>query len=63
VAQCLSSWGYQVTRGLGGTGVVGQLRRGFWAGQANNVIPQTATLELSVRSLVLRVALFRERRT
>jgi len=51
VAQCLSSWGYQVTRGLGGTGVVGQLRRGFRAGQANNVIPQTATLELSVRSL------------
>ena len=28
VAQCLSRWGYQVTRGLGGTGVVGQLRRG-----------------------------------
>jgi hippurate hydrolase len=28
VAQCLSRWGYQVTRGLGGTGVVGQLHRG-----------------------------------
>ena len=28
VAQCLSRWGYQVTRGLGGTGVVGQLRKG-----------------------------------
>jgi len=28
VAQSLSRWGYQVTRGLGGTGVVGQLRKG-----------------------------------
>ena len=28
VAQQLEQWGYQVTRGLGGTGVVGQLRRG-----------------------------------
>ena len=28
VAERLASWGYQVTRGLGGTGVVGQLRRG-----------------------------------
>lgn len=28
VAERLSSWGYDVTRGLGGTGVVGQLRRG-----------------------------------
>ena len=28
VAQSLSRWGYQVTRGLGGTGVVGQLQRG-----------------------------------
>ena len=28
VAQCLSRWGYKVTRGLGGTGVVGQLRKG-----------------------------------
>ncbi len=28
VAQRLQSWGYEVTRGLGGTGVVGQLRRG-----------------------------------
>jgi len=28
VAQSLSDWGYQVTRGLGGTGVVGQLRKG-----------------------------------
>ncbi|MGJ7918741.1 M20 aminoacylase family protein [Massilia sp. LXY-6] len=28
VARCLSEWGYQVERGLGGTGVVGQLRRG-----------------------------------
>jgi hippurate hydrolase len=28
VAQCLYRWGYQVTRGLGGTGVVGQLRKG-----------------------------------
>jgi hippurate hydrolase len=28
VAQSLSRWGYQVTRGLGGTGVVGQLKRG-----------------------------------
>ena len=28
VASQLSEWGYQVTRGLGGTGVVGQLRRG-----------------------------------
>ncbi len=28
VAQSLSRWGYTVTRGLGGTGVVGQLRKG-----------------------------------
>ncbi len=28
VAEQLQKWGYQVTRGLGGTGVVGQLRRG-----------------------------------
>ena len=28
VAQQLRSWGYQVTEGLGGTGVVGQLVRG-----------------------------------
>ena len=28
VAEQLSQWGYTVTRGLGGTGVVGQLRRG-----------------------------------
>lgn len=28
VAQSLSQWGYEVTRGLGGTGVVGQLRKG-----------------------------------
>jgi hippurate hydrolase len=28
VAEQLEKWGYQVTRGLGGTGVVGQLRRG-----------------------------------
>ena len=28
VAERLTAWGYQVTRGLGGTGVVGQLRRG-----------------------------------
>jgi len=28
VAEKLSSWGYDVTRGLGGTGVVGTLRRG-----------------------------------
>jgi hippurate hydrolase len=28
VAEQLSSWGYQVTRGLGGTGLVGQLRKG-----------------------------------
>lgn len=28
VAQLLQDWGYQVTRGLGGTGLVGQLRRG-----------------------------------
>ncbi len=28
VAERLSAWGYEVTRGLGGTGVVGQLRRG-----------------------------------
>ena len=28
VAQKLQAWGYQVTRGLGGTGVVGQLQRG-----------------------------------
>jgi hippurate hydrolase len=28
VAERLQSWGYEVTRGLGGTGVVGQLKRG-----------------------------------
>ena len=28
VASQLADWGYEVTRGLGGTGVVGQLRRG-----------------------------------
>ena len=28
VATLLESWGYRVTRGLGGTGVVGQLQRG-----------------------------------
>ena len=28
VADLLEGWGYQVERGLGGTGVVGQLRRG-----------------------------------
>ena len=28
VAEQLAAWGYQVTRGLGGTGVVGQLKRG-----------------------------------
>jgi hippurate hydrolase len=28
VAEKLASWGYEVTTGLGGTGVVGQLRRG-----------------------------------
>ncbi len=28
VAQQLSAWGYQVTRGLGGTGLVGQLKKG-----------------------------------
>jgi hippurate hydrolase len=28
VAEQLSAWGYQVTRGLGGTGVVGQLQKG-----------------------------------
>ena len=28
VALRLAQWGYQVKRGLGGTGVVGQLRRG-----------------------------------
>ncbi|MCW3482063.1 M20 family metallopeptidase [Neisseriaceae bacterium JH1-16] len=28
VAECLSAWGYQVTRGLGGTGVVGTLQNG-----------------------------------
>ncbi|MEN9383693.1 MAG: hypothetical protein RL323_836 [Pseudomonadota bacterium] len=28
VAERLAQWGYQVTRGLGGTGVVGQLQRG-----------------------------------
>ncbi len=28
VAQLLQGWGYQVTRGLGGTGLVGQLKRG-----------------------------------
>ena len=28
VAERLTSWGYQVERGIGGTGVVGQLRRG-----------------------------------
>ncbi|MFN6406418.1 MAG: M20 aminoacylase family protein [Limnohabitans sp.] len=29
VAEQLSAWGYQVTRGLGGTGVVGQLKKGM----------------------------------
>ena len=28
VAERLTQWGYSVTRGLGGTGVVGQLQRG-----------------------------------
>ncbi|KWK00167.1 M20 aminoacylase family protein [Burkholderia stagnalis] len=28
VAECLTTWGYRVTRGLGGTGVVGTLARG-----------------------------------
>ena len=28
VAEQLSAWGYQVTRGLGGTGLVGQLKKG-----------------------------------
>lgn len=28
VARCLAEWGYSVERGLGGTGVVGQLKRG-----------------------------------
>jgi hippurate hydrolase len=28
VAHCLADWGYEVERGLGGTGVVGRLRRG-----------------------------------
>ena len=28
VAEKLASWGYKVTTGIGGTGVVGQLRRG-----------------------------------
>ena len=28
VAEQLSAWGYQVTRGLGGTGVVGQIKKG-----------------------------------
>lgn len=28
VAECLAAWGYQVTRGLGGTGVVGTLKSG-----------------------------------
>ena len=28
VAEKLAEWGYEVTRGMGGTGVVGQLRRG-----------------------------------
>ena len=31
VAERLAAWGYQVTRGLGGTGVVGQLTRGSGA--------------------------------
>jgi hippurate hydrolase len=31
VAESLASWGYQVTRGLGGTGLVGQLVRGSGA--------------------------------
>jgi hippurate hydrolase len=31
VAQSLERWGYRVTRGLGGTGVVGQLRKGHGA--------------------------------
>ena len=28
VAECLREWGYEVSTGLGGTGVVGTLRRG-----------------------------------
>ncbi|MDN0075322.1 M20 aminoacylase family protein [Crenobacter sp. SG2303] len=28
VSECLNAWGYQVTRGLGGTGVVGTLKNG-----------------------------------
>ena len=31
VAERLTQWGYSVTRGLGGTGVVGQLQRGTGA--------------------------------
>ena len=31
VAERLQRWGYEVTRGLGGTGVVGQLKRGIGA--------------------------------
>jgi hippurate hydrolase len=31
VARCLADWGYEVERGLGGTGVVGRLRRGTGA--------------------------------
>jgi len=31
VAERLKQWGYEVTRGLGGTGVVGQLKRGSGA--------------------------------
>ncbi|ART49517.1 M20 aminoacylase family protein [Acidovorax carolinensis] len=33
VAEKLTEWGYEVTRGLGGTGVVGQLRRGAGTGR------------------------------
>jgi hippurate hydrolase len=33
VADRLQQWGYTVTRGLGGTGVVGQLKRGSGAGK------------------------------
>ncbi len=33
VADALNRWGYAVTRGLGGTGVVGQLRRGTGSGK------------------------------
>jgi len=33
VAERLQRWGYEVTRGLGGTGVVGQLKRGTGTGK------------------------------